>query len=64
MMRTGNFDGIGVAPYTEVRGVQRGITIGLFNRAEELHGIQIGLLNYAGNNSGIFRWLPILNAHF
>ena len=38
-------------------------TIGLLNRTEELHGIQVGLLNYAGNNDR-FRWLPMINAHF
>lgn len=64
MLRTTEFDGIGIAGYTEVRGVQRGITIGLFNRADELHGIQIGLLNRAGNNAPPFRWLPLINVHF
>ncbi len=29
----------------------------------ELHGVQIGLLNYAGNNAR-YKWLPIVNAHF
>ena len=39
------------------------LTIGVFNYAQELHGIQIGLLNFAGNNRGAARWLPIVNAH-
>jgi len=63
MLRSHGFGGLGIAPYNEVRGVQRGITIGIFNRADELHGVQIGLLNYAGNN-GTLRWLPLINAHF
>ena len=29
-----------------------------------LHGVQIGLLNYAGNNRDGLRWLPIANVHF
>jgi hypothetical protein len=45
-------------------GVQRGLVIGIFNRARELHGVQIGLLNYAGNNRGMARLLPLVNAHF
>lgn len=45
-------------------GVQRGLVIGIYNRARELHGVQIGLLNYAGNNRGIARLLPLVNAHF
>jgi hypothetical protein len=64
MTRTAHLRGLAFAGYNEVRGIQRGITIGVFNRADELHGLQIGLLNHAGNNSGIFRWLPLLNAHF
>ena len=55
--------GVAIAGYNHIHGVQRGLTIGLYNRAEELHGIQIGLLNYAGNNKGIWRWMPIVNAH-
>ena len=40
-----------------------GLPRGLLNRARELQGVQIGLLNYAGNN-GRFPWLPLVNAHF
>jgi hypothetical protein len=29
-----------------------------------LHGVQIGVLNYAGNNASGLRLLPGLNAHF
>jgi len=25
--------------------------------------VQLGLLNYAGNNHGLARWLPIINLH-
>jgi len=64
MMRTSGFTGIAIAPYTEVRDVQRGLSIGLFNRAETLYGVQLGLLNYAGNNPDGLRWLPVLNLHF
>jgi hypothetical protein len=46
-----------------VRGEQHGLTIGLFNYAESLDGVQVGLLNYAGNNRAGLRWLPIANAH-
>ena len=56
--------GLGIAGWTRIRGEQRGITIGVFNQAEELHGVQLGLLNFAGNNRGLARWLPILNLHF
>src|SRR5690606_5067965 len=50
MNRSTDFSGLGVAGYNEVRGTQRGLVIGIFNTAEVLHGLQIGLLNHAGNN--------------
>ncbi len=41
-----------------------GLSIGVLNCTEELHGLQLGLLNYAGNNPSWARWLPLLNLHF
>lgn len=64
MMRTEDLSGVSIAGYNEVRGVQTGLTIGLYNSADQLHGVQIGLLNRAGNNRPPFRWLPFFNAHF
>ena len=58
-----DLQGVSVAGWTRVRHAQRGLSIGLFNQAEELHGIQLGLLNFAGNNHGLARWLPIINLH-
>lgn len=63
-LRTETLTGLSVAGYNQVLGIQRGITIGLYNKADELHGVQLGLLNFAGNNRGPARWLPILNMHF
>jgi hypothetical protein len=40
-----------------------GFSIGLINYAPELKGVQLGLLNYAGNNPKWARLLPFLNAH-
>jgi hypothetical protein len=57
------FKGLSVAGWNEHRERSRGLSIGLFNRTEELDGVQVGLLNYAGNNAR-FRWMPFLNAHF
>jgi hypothetical protein len=59
-----NVSGLSVAAYNRARGTQRGLAIGIFNNAETLHGIQLGILNRAGNNTGIFRVLPLLNVHF
>ena len=59
----GDFEGVSVAGWNEHVGVSRGLSIGILNRAQELEGIQIGILNYAGNNRR-FPWLPFINAHF
>ena len=40
---------------------QSGVAISVFNKAEELHGFQFGLLNFAGNNRKLFQWLPFFN---
>jgi hypothetical protein len=40
-----------------------GLSIALYNRTRELHGMQIGLLNYAGNNRKGLRYLPLINMH-
>jgi len=58
-----DFEGVSVAGWTEHEGYSRGLSVGILNRARELEGIQIGLLNFAGNNAR-FRWLPLVNAHF
>jgi hypothetical protein len=46
-----------------VRGPQHGLTIGLYNSAAELHGVQLGVINRAKNNRAPFKILPILNVH-
>jgi hypothetical protein len=46
-----------------MKGSQRGLAIGIVNYAEELHGVQIGLINIARNNSSGTRVLPIVNVH-
>jgi len=42
----------------------KGVMIALINKSDELHGIQFGLLNYAGNNRRFLRWIPIINFNF
>mgnify|MGYP003694164365 CR=1 FL=1 len=50
-VRTDDLTGLSIGGGNYV-GVQRGVTIGLINRAEELHGVQIGIFNIAENNLG------------
>jgi len=58
-----DFEGLSVAAWNQHDSRMRGLSIGLLNRTDELHGVQLGLLNYAGNNER-FRWIPLINAHF
>ncbi len=55
--------GVSVSAYNRFRGPQRGLAIGLYNSAYELHGVQIGVLNRAKNNKAPFKILPLLNVH-
>jgi hypothetical protein len=55
--------GVSVSAYNRIRGPQRGLAIGLYNSAYELHGVQIGVLNRAKNNKAPFKILPLLNVH-
>ena len=41
-----------------------GLSIGLINYSRQLRGVQLGLLNFAGNNPPWARLLPFVNAHF
>ncbi|MFO7588367.1 MAG: hypothetical protein R6X22_09865 [Gemmatimonadota bacterium] len=56
-------EGISVAGWNRTRSRHTGLAIGLFNQSEELHGVQIGLLNHAANNRPPFRWVPLVNLH-
>lgn len=56
----GDFRGVGTGAFTDIRGTQRGLTIGIVNKADELRGVQLGLINVA-RHGGIARWLPIVN---
>ncbi|HET7564718.1 MAG TPA: hypothetical protein VFJ96_06970, partial [Gemmatimonadaceae bacterium] len=59
----GRFTGISASAVNDVRGEQHGLTIGIFNYARKLFGVQLGLINYARNNPAPFKVLPLLNVH-
>jgi len=54
--------GLSIAGYSKT-AYTKGATIAVYNRTKELHGLQFGLLNYAGNNPKGLRVLPLLNLH-
>ncbi len=58
------FTGVALSAYNDIRGKQTGLVIGLVNRADELHGVQLGLINYVRSNPGFRRILPVINFNF
>jgi hypothetical protein len=54
-------NGLGVAGWNDVRGRQRGLSIGIYNYARTLSGVQIGLINHVRENPPGRRILPIIN---
>jgi len=64
--RTGSeasYTGISASAFNHIRGEQRGLAIGVLNMARRLNGVQVGVLNYAGNNPLFLRLLPGLNVN-
>jgi len=59
-----SFSGVSLSAYNDIRGKQTGLAIGIVNRADELKGVQLGLINYVRSNPGIRKVLPILNFDF
>lgn len=55
--------GVAIALGESYSKKQIGISISASNKTDELHGLQIGLINYAGNNPRLLRWLPLINFH-
>jgi hypothetical protein len=55
-----NVEGFFVAPVNDIRGMQRGISIGVVNYARALKGAQIGVVNIVTDGRGP-RILPLVN---
>lgn len=64
LVEGGRFAGVSVSAFNRVLGEQRGVAIGIVNYAARLHGVQIGLVNWADNNPAGLKVLPVANAHF
>lgn len=57
----GRMKGVSVSSFNHIKGEQFGLSVGLLNYAWELHGWQVGVLNYARNNPPGLRLLPLFN---
>jgi hypothetical protein len=64
LVKAGSMEGFSAGAVNYFENYQVGLSIGIVNIAQELNGIQLGLINIAKNNSSPFRVLPIVNAHF
>jgi len=60
-VENGTIHGIVASAYNDIEGRQVGLSIGIYNHASALRGVQLGLLNVARDNPGWARVLPILN---
>ncbi len=58
--KDGSFRGGSVSAVNDVRGAQRGLTIGIVNYARSLHGLQVGVINIIANQKS-HSLLPIAN---
>ncbi len=61
-LKSKTFRGVSITSYSDSYKMF-GLSVALFNRTRELHGMQLGLLNYAGNNRKGLRYLPLINMH-
>ena len=61
---TPTMTGVAISAFNHIEGYQKGLTIGLFNYAHRVSGLQLGLLNYNRSNPRGLRWLPIFNTGF
>jgi hypothetical protein len=62
-IRANELRGVHIASWVYARHESHGLSVGLFNYSTELHGVQLGVLNWAGNNRGILKLLPLVNYH-
>lgn len=60
----GLFRGISVSAFNHIKGEHRGLSIGILNFANDLYGVQIGVINIAKSNPGGLKVLPVFNADF
>ena len=60
----GSLTGFSASAFNLIKGRQTGVSLGIFNYAYKLNGIQVGLLNYVRENPKYLRILPVINANF
>ena len=57
-------EGFSVSAVNFIQGLVKGVTLGIFNYADSVDGLQIGILNYIASNPKGLQILPIFNKQF
>jgi hypothetical protein len=60
----GQMVGLAISAVNIIKGIQKGLSIGIVNYAWRLKGVQIGLINIVRDGAAIARVLPIINVNF
>ena len=60
----GILTGFTAAAFPYIKGYLKGVSIGIFNYAYEVSGIQLGVLNYVADNPPGLKYLPLFNTSF
>lgn len=63
LIRADELQGVHIAPWVHAREESRGLSMAVFNYSRRLHGVQLGVLNWAGNQKGLLKLLPLVNYH-
>jgi hypothetical protein len=62
--KEGSFKGFSFSAFNQVKGHQKGVTLGGVNYTHTIKGIQIGIINIVKENPKGLRVLPIFNTRF
>jgi hypothetical protein len=60
----GILTGLTAGAFTYIKGLLKGVSLGIVNYAYEVSGIQIGLVNYVADNPSGLKILPLFNTSF
>ena len=60
----GYMRGLSVSAFNHIQGEVFGVSIGIFNWAYAVRGLQLGILNHVKSNPKGLRWLPVFNTSF
>lgn len=57
----GDLTGFALSGVNYIKGYQTGLSIGLFNYAQHLTGVQLGILNFIEDNPVLLKVMPLIN---